>query len=326
MADLSLQSRVNLAEPRLGAEVVYASDEFFAAKERLIDPAEPVFIPDRYDEHGKWMDGWESRRRRRGGHDHCVVRLGSAAYVEALEIDTRHFTGNYPPQASVDVCCSDETLPADRNWQPLVPRIDLEGDHRRALELKESGPWTHLRLNIFPDGGVARLRVFGRLHPPKPQGDELIDMAAILNGGAALACNDQHYGRLANILAPGPGLNMGDGWETRRRREPGHDWGVIRLARPAVLEEVLVDTAWFKGNYPDRVSLQAAAAPEAIEWSELGRQSAQWPLLLPEQTLAADCQQQYSSELLDHEPVQLVRVNLFPDGGISRLRLMGRPG
>ncbi len=316
---------IDLLHPRLGSEAVYANDDFFAPKERLIDPAEPVFIPGKYDDNGKWMDGWESRRKRVPGHDFCVVRLGRPGVVHALEIDTRHFTGNYPPRASVDFIVSSERNPGDdAGWQPLLAMMVLKGDARHPLIPPAPQFATHLRLNIFPDGGVARLRAYGRVRPPwgetGPAGR--VDLLAMENGAAPVYANNEHFGRLANMTAPYPVRDMGDGWETRRRREPGHDWGVLELASPGVIEEVLVDTAFFKGNYPDRCSLQGANA-RGLARDALIKASENWPVILPEQKLSADAKHVFNN-VVAHAPVSHVRLNIFPDGGVARLRLMGR--
>jgi allantoicase len=317
---------VNLAQPRLGAEVTYATDDFFADKTRLIDPGEPVFIPDRYDENGKWMDGWESRRKRTGGHDWCVIRLGVPGLVAGFEIDTRHFTGNYPPGAELEVCRSDDAVPDDEaGWTKVTQRLLLKGDDRVYVAIEHGEPVTHVRLNIFPDGGVARLRVWGRVAKDwsKVDADAPIDLLAMENGGRGIIANDEHYGAIENLTAPGRGVNMGDGWETRRRREPGHDWAVLELGAPGRIEEVVIDTAHFKGNYPDRCFLQAAAnatgSPE-----EIAALSESWPVLLPEVKLEADKLHVFRDGLADLGAVRFVRLNIIPDGGISRLRLIGR--
>ncbi|HEY4940327.1 MAG TPA: allantoicase [Rhizomicrobium sp.] len=322
MEDFAKNS-VDLAQPRLGSEVVSASDEFFAAKERLIDPAEPVFVPGKYDENGKWMDGWESRRRRDAGHDHCIVRLGKPGIIHGIEIDTRNFTGNYPPAASIDWCHADERIPSHQaKWAPLLATTALQGNSRLVLPIALDKVATHLRLNIFPDGGVARLRVFGQVVRDWPQG-ERIDLAAMENGGLPVAANDEHFGQVSNMLAPGTSRDMGDGWETRRRREPGHDWSIVALARPGRIEEIVVDTAHFKGNYPDRCFLQAIG-PSALPKDSLITQSLHWPVILPEQKLSADREHRFTTEILKHEPVKFVRLNIVPDGGVARLRLWGR--
>jgi len=315
---------INLAQPRLGTTVAYATDDFFAAKERLILPSEPVFIADKYDDNGKWMDGWESRRRRTAGHDHCLVRLGQRGIIDHIDLDTRHFTGNHPPEASVDGCVSDQDIPAGE-WQNIVPRTRLKPDSHNIVKVRSQGSWTHLRLNIFPDGGIARMRVYGSINRDWSAHDrsEIIDLAALEYGGCPLYANDAHFGRLENIIAPGRGVNMGDGWESRRRREPGHDWSIIRLAHRGIIEEILIDTAFFKGNYPDRCYLQATDIEEPDE-ALLVDQSGDWDILLPEQKLHPDRQHVFGAEVNDIGPVTHVRLNIIPDGGISRMRLLGR--
>lgn len=315
---------IDLAQPRLGAQVVYATDDFFAPKERLIEPKEPVFIADKFDDNGKWMDGWESRRKRTPGHDHCVLMLGEAGVIEALDIDTRHFTGNHAPAAMVEACVSDQSHPDDTlHWHKITDRLALEGDSHNLVRVTNTDRWTHLRLNIYPDGGVARLRVYGNIlkdwtaHNPA----ERIDLAAMEHGGRPIFCNDEHFGSLANLIAPGRGVNMGDGWETRRRRSPGHDWGILELAHVGRIEDILLDTAFFKGNYPDRCSLQAALIHEGDE-EALEKNSESWPELLSAQKLEMDREQVFKAE--DIGPVSHVRLNIFPDGGISRLRLFGK--
>jgi allantoicase len=315
----------DLAQPRLGAQVTYASDDFFADKSRLISPSEPVFIPDKYDDHGKWMDGWESRRKRAPGYDYCVVKLGRPGRIEGVEIDTRFFTGNFPPAASIDACNSKESAPGESaGWTPLVARTDLKGDDRRFIAVDNDGAFTHVRLNIYPDGGVARLRVFGRIHVDwsTVRDDQVIDLAAMEWGGRGVGANDEHYGRVSNMLAPGRGANMGDGWETRRRRTPGHDWAIVELSHPGVIERIVVDTAHFKGNYPDRCSIQATSSTAKAK--KLIAQAEGWPVILPEQKLQADREHEFKAEIKLHEPVRFVRLNIFPDGGVSRLRLFGR--
>jgi allantoicase len=324
MLDDLRRNYVNLAQPRLGAEVVFATDDFFADKARLIDPAEPQFIPDEYDENGKWMDGWESRRKRVPGHDWCVVRLGVPGLVAGFEIDTRHFTGNYPPGAEIEVCRSDAALP-EEGWIKVTERLALKGDDRVYVSVAHDQPVTHVRLHIFPDGGVARLRVWGRVAKDWPAVDpsERLDLLAMENGGRGIFANDEHYGQIENLTAPGRGVNMGDGWETRRRREPGHDWAVLELGAAGRIEEIVVDTAHFKGNYPDRCFLQAAAGATGSS-EEIAAASESWPVLLPEAKLEADTVHTFRDGIADLGPVRFVRLNILPDGGVSRLRLIGR--
>ncbi len=319
------QQWIDLAQPRLGSRAVFATDDFFAPRERLIDPRDPVFIADKFDDHGKWMDGWESRRKRESGYDYCIVRLGVPGVVNGLDIDTSHFTGNYPPSASVDACVSTDEVPAgDAVWRELLAATPLQGDSHHLLPVTDGGVVTHLRLNIYPDGGVARLRVYGEVRPERAnvRVDGLIDLIAMENGGRALACNDEHFGSIHNLIAPGRGINMGDGWETRRRREPGNDWAIIALAQPGVVTRVIIDTAHFKGNYPDRASLQAARVSGGSA-EVIATQSLFWDTLLPEVSLGMDAEHEFSEQVLDTGAVSHVRLNIFPDGGISRIRLLG---
>ena len=316
---------VDLAQPRLGSEAVFATDDFFADKARLIDPAPPVFIPGKYDDNGKWMDGWESRRKRVPGHDWCVVKLGVPGVVAGFEIDTAHFTGNYPLGAEIEVCVSHAHTPGDdAGWVKVTPRLDLKGDDRIYLPVEHATAVTHIRLHIFPDGGVARLRVWGRVDPDWSivGREQVIDLLAAAWGGRGIIANDEHYGAVGNLTAPGRGVNMGDGWETRRRREPGHDWSVLALGAFGKVEEIIVDTAHFKGNYPDRCSIQASARAHGTP-AEIATQAEGWPVLLPEVKLEADHIHTFKGELAAMGPIRFVRLNIFPDGGVSRLRIMG---
>jgi len=316
---------VNLADARWGATALQASDEFFGAKERMLSPEPPVFIAGKYDDNGKWMDGWETRRRRVEGYDHCIVRLAYPGIIRGVDIDTSHFSGNYPPAASIDAC-KNEGDPDERTaWAPLIAPTNLRGNAHHYVESDSSSVWTHLRLNIFPDGGIARVRVYGRVARSCEGADRgaEYDLAALENGGRALACNDEHFGSVWNLIAPGRGINMGDGWETRRRREPGNDWAILALGHAGRIARVEVDTAHFKGNYPDRCSLQAALVTGGTDESAV-TQSMFWRTLMPEQKLQMDQQHFFQRELIDLGAVTHVRLNVFPDGGVSRVRLYGR--
>ena len=317
---------IRLEQPRLGSAVVYATDDFFADKSRLISPAEPIFIPDKYDDNGKWMDGWESRRKRTPGHDHCIVKLGVPGIVRGLDIDTRHFTGNFPPGASVEACQSDEVIPGNEaNWLEIQPRTVLNGNSHHFLPIDCSRSFTHIRLHIYPDGGVARLRVYGEVTPDWTirSSTELIDLLALENGGRALTCNDEHFGSMHNLNLPGRGINMGDGWETARRRVPGNDWVILALGHVGIVESIIVDTAHFKGNYPDSCCIQAARV-DVSTLDAIKNDSVGWPDLLPRRKLNMDTEHEFAQEIIDLGPVSHVRLSIFPDGGISRLRVFGR--
>jgi len=316
---------IDLAQPRLGTEVVFASDDFFADKSRMIDPAEPVFIDGKFDDNGKWMDGWESRRKRSAGHDYAIIRFGVPGKIAGLDINTTHFTGNYPPAASIDACISDKLVPDENEWSELRATVKLKGDRHHYIEINDSRIYTHLRLNIYPDGGIARLRVYGTIQPSVQtlSSSDTIDLLAMENGGRALACNDEHFGTMHNLNAPGRGINMGDGWETARRREPGNDWAVLALGAAGVVEKIEIDTAHFKGNYPDRVSIQAACIDKGVTQS-IVTQSMFWDTLMPEQKLQMDKQHYFTDLNTKLGPITHIRLNIFPDGGISRVRLLGR--
>lgn len=316
----AIRQWVQLERPRLGTRVSFATDEFFGAKERLIAYADPVFIEDKYDDHGKWMDGWESRRKREPGHDYCVIRLGVPGVIHGFDVDTSHFTGNFPPQASIEACVSDEEVP-EEGWIELVPKTDLAGNAHHYLDARNDTIFTHVRLHIYPDGGVARLRIFGEVKADFADVDGYVDLVAVEHGGRPIACSDEHYGSVHNLTAPGRGTNMGDGWETARRRGPGNDWVILALGVPGEIERAEIDTAHFKGNYPDSVSLEAALFSGD---SEARHDSDQWQTLLPQTRLKMDQQHYFDDALEKIGPVSHVRMSIYPDGGVSRIRLFGQ--
>ncbi|QGM36382.1 allantoicase [Vibrio sp. THAF191d] len=322
---LDFEQYINLADDKLGAQAIYATDDFFADKSRLLRREAPEWKEGVYDDNGKWMDGWESRRKRGEGYDYCVIRLGLAGTIAGVDIDTSFFTGNFPPSASIDACYSPDGDPTDATeWQEILPSMSLQGDHHQLAPIESDEVFTHLRLNIYPDGGVARLRVYGR---PSVDWDRIdaqqkVDLAAVENGGRALACSDEHYGNKSNILGPGRGENMGDGWETARRRTPGNDWVIVALGHAGNIDRVVVDTAHFKGNFPDSCSIQAAYVKGGTD-DQVATQSLFWRELLPAQKLKAHDIHEFVSEVNELGAVTHVRLNIFPDGGISRLRLFG---
>jgi allantoicase len=315
---------VNLADSRLGARAIDVSDEFFAPAERMLSPAPAQFLPGKYDDHGKWMDGWETRRMRGEGYDRCVVRLGLPGVIRGVDVDTSHFTGNYPPAISLDACWSEDDPARDAQWKELLASTGLAGNAHHVLPVSDDRVWTHVRLNIYPDGGIARLRVYGEVRRDLAARDRAtsIDLLAVTNGGRLAACSDQHYGTPLNIAFPGVGANMGEGWETHRRREPGNEWAIFALGHSGEIKRVEVDTTHFKGNYPDRCSLQAAMVRGGTDQS-IVTQSMFWRVLLPEQKLQADRLQAFERELAGLGPVSHVRFNVIPDGGVNRLRLFG---
>jgi allantoicase len=321
---------VDLAAEKVGGRVLAVTDEFFAEAENLLQPGRGVFIPDKFTERGKWMDGWESRRSRTPGHDHCTIRLGLPGEIRGLDIDTNHFLGNHPPFASVEACCAapDATADglADADWREILPQSALRPGSQNLFAVHATDRFTHLRLHIYPDGGVARLRVYGEVRPDPARlaSGERMDLASLDNGGRALACSDMFFGAMQNLLMPGRAANMGDGWESRRRRGPGHDWAIVRLGAPGRIEEVEVDTNHFKGNYPDRCGIDAAHLPDAKLVDLALGGAIRWQELLPERKLQAHTQHRFSDDLADVGVVTHVRLRIYPDGGVSRLRVFGR--
>ena len=322
------RNSINLASAGLGAKGIAASDEFFAPLERMLSDKPAVFIPDKYDDNGKWMDGWETRRRRGPGHDHAVVRLASPGVIRGFDVDTSHFTGNFPPAFLIEACRCDGNPDAATQWTEIQAQAALGPSNHHFFACDSSEVWTHVRLHIFPDGGVARLRVYGdpwRDWSTVKPGEE-VDVASVLNGGRVVAYSDAHYGALHRLLAPGRGLDMGDGWETRRRREPGNDWIIIALGRKATVTRVEVDTAHYKGNYPDRCSLVGADLGDspAHLTDFFVTSSMFWSEILPEKKLSMDAIHRFDAgEIEAAGPVTHVRLNIFPDGGVSRLRVVG---
>jgi allantoicase len=326
MDDNFSHNRVNLASANYGAEVIYATDEFFADKSRLIADSDPIFIEGKYDENGKWMDGWETRRKRVPGHDCCIIRLAYPGCIYGMIIDTAHFTGNFPPFASVEACaCVDGDPDASTEWMEVLSKTPLKGNTSYRYRIETEQVFTHVKLNIFPDGGIARLRVFGKVFCNWNKRDlaETYDLLAIKNGGRAVGWNDAHYGHPVNVLREDSGVNMGDGWETRRRREPGYDWCIFELGHKGVIERIVVDTSHFKGNFPERCSIQATSVENASS-EVLIEQCDSWPILLSDQKLSAHSIHEFIDEIEKHDPITHIRLNIFPDGGISRLRIFGK--
>lgn len=326
---------VDLASERLGGKVLAANDEFFAPKENLLKEAPPIFVEGKYTDRGKWMDGWETRRRRTPGYDWCVVRLGLPGIVHGIIVDTRFFKGNYPEQCSLEGCALAGN-PAPRQerhrlenpatrWVELLPKSALRGDSQNPFAIENPQRCTHLRLKIYPDGGVARLRVHGQVlpAPQKLVRGGGVDLAAIEMGGRVLASSDQFFSSPLHLLMPGRARNMGDGWETRRRRGPGHDWAIVQLGIPGAIRRIEVDTSHFKGNYPESCSVEATRMPNS-EFGAVPRfEEIPWKEILPRARLKPDTRHLFRKEIRPEEIVSHVRFNIFPDGGVSRLRIFG---
>ena len=317
----------DLVSARVGGRALYANDEFFAPRHCLVKPEPAVFIPGKYTARGKWMDGWETRRRRTPGHDWCVLQLGLRGCIHAVNVDTSFFVGNQPEKASLEAC----DLPGrptrraleQAQWLEVLPPSPLAPGASNLFPRSGAGPFTHVRLNIFPDGGVARLRVRGEVAVDLERlRRRVVDLAAIANGGIVLGASDMHFGSKEHLILPGRATSMAEGWETRRRRGAGHDWAVVKLGAAGRVEKVEIDTAHFKGNYPESCQIEACDATGRDE--ETLPDLAGWAELLPRTKLQPDHQHIYGKDVRKAGRVTHVRLNIFPDGGISRLRLFGR--
>lgn len=323
----------DLASARVGGRAIATNDDFFAPKAGLVKPEPPVWIADKYTPRGKWMDGWESRRRRIPGNDWCVVQLGMRGVVHGVNVDTSFFTGNFPSHCSIEAVDFQSAPRASvyavdgPPWTTILEKTELRGNSSNFIPVTDYRPWTHLRLSIYPDGGVARLRVYGEVSVDwdrvAPNG-KTVDLASIKFGGLFLAASDTHYGTRGALLMPDRAKNMGDGWETKRSRDLNHrDWAIVRLGAPGIVSKVEIDTNHYKGNYPDRASLEGVLAPNVIAGNLAGMN---WTTIVPETKLSANKRHFYSGKQIEGTgPFSHVRLNMFPDGGISRLRVHGTP-
>lgn len=324
-------SLTELANEGLGGFAMFATDDFFAGKENLLKRAPPVFLPDEYTGKGKWMDGWESQRRRTPGHDFCLVRLGVPGVLAGVVVDTTHFKGNAPSECALEgleaPSATVAQLLASDAWFDLVARSQTRPDSQNAFAISDRRRVTHLRLRIYPDGGVARLRAYGRASPDERvfRRPGALDLVAVEHGGVVVGASDRFFGPPSNLLLPGRGVNMGDGWETARRRTPGSDWTVLQLGRAGVVERVEVDTHFFKGNAPQAVLLEAidARSMPANELDALCVGGSGWKPLVAKTPAEPHRRHQLFPEramVATH-----VRVHIFPHGGVNRLRLYGEP-
>ena len=318
---------IDLAAERLGGAVLIANDEFFAPKESLLRAGPAVWKEGEYTDRGKWMDGWETRRRRTPGHDWCIVRLGLPGTIHGVVVDTSYFKGNYPESCSIDVTSVEgtplpETLAAENvtKWTSILPKSPLKGDSKNEFAISSVPNATHLRFSIYPDGGVARLRVYGEpaFDPKRVREGSEIDLAAMENGGLVVSCSDMFFGHRHNLILPGRSTHMGDGWETKRRRGPGNDWSIVRLAARGVIHRVEIDTDHFTGNAPGSAMLETIDSDGRGSLEPEG----EWQTLLPQSSLQPHTRHRF--EKMEHQrPATHARLSIYPDGGIARLRLFG---
>ncbi|CAH1784999.1 unnamed protein product [Owenia fusiformis] len=364
----------DLAVEKNGGKILFATDDWFAVAENLIKSAPAEWKPEAFTEFGKWMDGWETRRKRKPGHDWCIIQLGVPGTIHGFNVDTSYFTGNFVPKISIQAASLDKMLPArtsamgtkcspedleniasfkSEDWTELVPMSKLEPGFKGSCNnyfrvdnqhIQNQTRWTHLRINSFPDGGIARLRVYGQANPDwsKISQEKEMDLCAMLNGGICIGYSNAFYGHPRQMIGPGQAASMADGWETARRLDrpsileadnrgilqvPGCEWAVFRLGHPGTIEKIEVDTTHFRGNYPDSCKIEGCLSSEADEEklvSQYDNASVAWQALMPVQKLSAHKRHIYSGdELYDAMPVSHVRITIAPDGGLSRLRLWG---
>lgn len=322
--------RKDLISKPLGSCILSFSDEWFATAENLTTPTPPVRKPGVFTHAGAWYDGWETRRHNPHPFDWVVIRLGVASgRVKGVEIDTAFFTGNHAPEIAVEGCFSTDDdgvkEPSFEGWETILDKRECGPSRRQAWLLREmtGKAYTHVRLLMFPDGGIARFRLYGVAVPVFPQSmGEVFDLAATVNGGVAISCSDQHFGTKDNLLLPGRGVDMGDGWETKRTRGEHVDWAIIRLGTPGEIETIIVDTAHFRGNYPQKVQVFAL-------WSKTdpSPDDASWVELLTPQKTGPDKEHEYGTEVLQHVQgavYNYMKLVMIPDGGIKRFRVFGR--
>ena len=320
-----LNGLIDLAQSSLGSKIVYKTDEFFASAKRIINPWPPIFKEGVFDKHGKWMDGWETRRKRTKGHDFLILKLGKPGFINKVDIDTSYFSGNHPKYISLEACSISGKLPNKKtNWKTIIKKSPTKANSHHLFNIKNKNFFTHVKLNIFPDGGVARLRVYGSMKVKKKLSKGTQNLTSIINGSVPIACNNEHFGRAENILAPGVGKNMGDGWETRRSRGKNFDWIIIKCSTAGKIDRIQIDTHHFKGNYPDKCSIQATYIDNKLSSKNIVKKSKRWKLLLNKTKLYAHRKHNFKNKIMRNKKINYIRINIFPDGGISRVRIFGK--
>ena len=316
---------IDLAQPRLGSKVIFKTDDFFASANRIINPSPAVFKEGLFDKNGKWMDGWESRRKRTSGHDFLIIKLGKSGSINKVDVDTSHFNGNQPSMISLEGCYSKSKNIKDLKWKTLIGKKKTNANSHHMFKSSSKSIFTHIKLNIFPDGGVARLRLYGSISKENNKfGNKTINLASLLNGASVIACNNEHFGKAENILAPGKAKNMGDGWETRRRRNKGFDWLILNPINGKKIDKIEISTHHFKGNFPSHCSLQAAFVPNKKSSSSIIKSSVKWKFLLNKVNLSANKTHVFKNILMKNDKINFIKINIFPDGGISRFKIFGK--
>lgn len=328
VSHVDFSEMLNLASESFGTQAIGCSDDFFASMNNIVKDELPQFDPNAYTDRGKLMDGWESRRRRTPGFDWCIIELGITGQIAGVDVNTSFFTGNFPEFCSMEAAdgppgIRSQELLANLKWQELATMKRLNGGSHNYFAINSQSPARYVRLKIYPDGGVARLRVYGR---PCPDWSQIIsspfNLAAAELGASALISNDSYFASKNNLILPQEARNMGEGWETRRRRRPGNDWIIVRLARPGQIQKIIVDTKFFKGNFPESCSLEGLYLTTEETPEKIGYElTDSWSTVLSRSVLQADRKHEF--EASDSRIYSHVRLSIYPDGGISRLRIIG---
>ena len=320
-----IKNSINLASPIMGSKIHSYSDQFFAKASRMLNDSEPIFKDGIFDNNGKWMDGWETRRKRISGNDYVIIELGKPGRIDNILIDTSFFNGNQPEFANVEACYSLNNSFNRISWTNILPKKKLYPNKKQFFKSTSNKTFNFVRLNIFPDGGIARLKLMGDIDLSKEKlSKNNLDLGNVLNGSKIIAYSDEHFGRAENLLIPGKSKNMGNGWETKRRRGPGFDWVIVKLGRSGNISSFEVNTHYFKGNYPSHFSIQESPKLNNISIQKIITLSKKWQYIIKDTKLKPNSSLLVKNKLMQNKKINLIKLNIFPDGGISRFRIYGK--
>ncbi|KAK4875265.1 hypothetical protein RN001_011687 [Aquatica leii] len=349
-----------------GSKIVFATDDWFAPAENLLKEEEPIFQPDVFTEFGKLMDGWETRRKRIPGHDWCIIKLGIPGVIHGVEVDTAFFTGNFAPRISIQAANLTEDLNLHERkgdmigtaattevltnvqkinfeaWKEILPMTHLGAGNpdtrHNYFAIRSNEVWTHVRLNMYPDGGIARFRIYGEVSGTVNDTNKIIDLMSLLHGGMCKGYSNAHYGHPKNLTRPQPSKSMADGWETARRLDrpavleadengilkvTGNEWAVFKLGAIGNISHIQIDTAFFQGNFPDSVKIDGVLMTRPIHWNNANIEKLNWQTILSPKKLRGNQLHDYKDEIEEKGPFSHVRITIAPDGGISRVRIYG---
>ncbi|KAJ4334054.1 Allantoicase [Ascochyta clinopodiicola] len=319
----------DLISAPLGSKILSFSDEWFAAASNLTTKTAPISRPGVFVHSGAWYDGWETRRHNTAPYDWVVIRLGTASgRVAGVEIDTAFFNGNHAPEIAVEgtFADSDDEVAKEEysGWETVLSKQVCGPSQRHGWLLPSATEkaYTHVRLLMYPDGGIARFRLYGHAVPVFPASPSTVfELSATVMGGVATACSDQHFGTKDNLLLPGRGHDMGDGWETKRTRGEHVDWTIVRLGAAGEIDHIVIDTAHFRGNFPQRVQVFAGRFEADPSHDAEG-----WVEVLSPQKSAPDAEIEYRAELanVQGQSYSHAKLVIIPDGGVKRFRVFGR--